>query len=162
MFYCILFFADRSIRIIDHTGFSVTNLEDSKLFYTSVLASLGHIARLEIPDKAVGFGPARPDEGSDPGGAFWIAQGTPATPRMHLAFSAKNKEEVDAFHSTALRVGGKIMVHRDTGLNIILDITPRLSLILMGTILRLFTTRHDNDSRLGSVWITSGYASFIK
>ncbi|HDL8054052.1 TPA: VOC family protein [Yersinia enterocolitica] len=93
--------------MIDHTGFSVTNLENSKLFYMQVLASLGHIVRLEIPDKAVGFGPAKPDEGADPGGAFWITQGTPSTPRMHLAFSAKNKEEVDAFHSTALQAGGK-------------------------------------------------------
>lgn len=93
--------------MIDHTGFGVTNLEDSKLFYTRVLASLGHIIRLEISDKAVGFGPARPDEGADPGGAFWITRSTPSTPRMHLAFSAKNKEEVDAFHDTALRAGGK-------------------------------------------------------
>ena len=93
--------------MIDHTGFSVTHFEDSKLFYTRVLASLGHIIRLEIPDEAVGFGPARPDEGADPGGAFWITSGTPSTPRMHLAFSAKNKEEVDAFHRTALLAGGK-------------------------------------------------------
>ncbi|MCS3433529.1 VOC family protein [Klebsiella sp. BIGb0407] len=93
--------------MIDHTGFSVTSLEDSKLFYMRILASLGHIVRLEIPDKAVGFGPARPENGADPGGAFWIMQGTPSTPRMHLAFSAKNKEEVNAFHCTGLQAGGK-------------------------------------------------------
>lgn len=93
--------------MIDHTGFSVTNLEGSKIFYMRVLACLGHVARLEIPARAVGFGPAQPDEGSDPGGAFWITQGTPSTPRMHIAFTAKNKEEVEAFHSTALQIGGK-------------------------------------------------------
>ncbi|MBM3070960.1 VOC family protein [Enterobacter sp. RHBSTW-00994] len=92
--------------MIDHTGFSVTNLADSKRFYSRVLASLGHIARLDIPGKAVGFGPAHPDESADPGGAFWITQGTPSTPRMHLAFSAKNKKEVEAFHSAALAAGG--------------------------------------------------------
>ncbi|QJT81030.1 VOC family protein [Kosakonia sp. MUSA4] len=93
--------------MIDHTGFNVINLEVSKQFYTSVLASLGHIIRLEFPGKAVGFGPAQLDEGRDPGGAFWLKQGTPSTPRMHLAFNAKNKEEVEAFHRVALQAGGK-------------------------------------------------------
>lgn len=37
------------------------------------------------------------------------------------------------------------MVRRDTGLSITTDITPRLSLILTGTILKRFTTKHDND-----------------
>jgi len=44
--------------MIDHTGFSVTNFEASKLFYTRVLESQGHVPRHEIPDHAVGFGPA--------------------------------------------------------------------------------------------------------
>ena len=66
--------------MIDHTGFSVTHLEDSKRFYTRILASLGHVIRHEIPEAAVGFGPAQSDEGADPGGGFWITQGTPSTP----------------------------------------------------------------------------------
>lgn len=93
--------------MIDHTGFSVTSLEVSKLFYTRVLSSLGYIIRLEFPDKAVGFGHASLDKGQDPGGAFWLNLGTPSTPRMHLAFSAKSKEEVDAFHYSAIQAGGK-------------------------------------------------------
>lgn len=93
--------------MIDHTGFNVTRLADSKAFYTRVLESLGHVVRLEIADLAVGFGPRQPEEGADPGGGFWITLGTPSVPRMHLAFSAKNKDEVDAFHRTALLAGGK-------------------------------------------------------
>lgn len=93
--------------MIDHTGFSVTDFDASKLFYTRVLESLGHVQRHEIPNHAVGFGPAHPAEGVDPGGAFWIALGTPSTPRMHLAFSAKSKAEVDAFHAAGLLAGGK-------------------------------------------------------
>lgn len=120
--------------MIDHTGFSVINLEDSKLFYTSVLASLGHIIRLEFPGKAVGFGPAQLDGGVDPGGAFWLTLGTPPRPGCILPSVQKIKRKWR--HSTAPPSGlvEKIMVHRGTGPIITLDITLRLSLILMGTI----------------------------
>lgn len=93
--------------MIDHTGFSVTDFENSKRFYSQVLASLGHVVRLEFAGEAAGFGPAGADNGSDPGGAFWITAGTPSTPRTHLAFSAKNKQQVEAFHAAALAAGGK-------------------------------------------------------
>lgn len=93
--------------MIDHTGFSVTDFENSKRFYLQVLASLGHVVRLEFAGEAAGFGPAGADNGADPGGAFWITAGTPSTPRTHLAFSAKNKQQVEAFHAAALAAGGK-------------------------------------------------------
>lgn len=93
--------------MIDHTGFSVTDFENSKRFYSQVLASLGHVVWLEFAGEAAGFGPAGADNGADPGGAFWITAGTPSTPRTHLAFSAKNKQQVEAFHAAALAAGGK-------------------------------------------------------
>ena len=53
---------------------------------------------------------------------------------MHLAFNAKNKEDVEAFHHVALQAGGKDNGAPGSGPIITLDITPRSSLILMGTI----------------------------
>lgn len=91
--------------MIDHTGFYVSNLESSKAFYSSTLKSLGYAVRLEFAGKAVGFGSITPEEGADPGGGFWLTVGTPYTPRVHLAFHAKNKEAVDAFWHAALKAG---------------------------------------------------------
>jgi len=94
-------------KMIDHTGFSVSDFAASKQFYTRVLASLGHVIRREFAGEAAGFGPEQSENGADPGGAFWITAGTPSTPRVHLAFSAKNKEQVEAFYKAALDAGGK-------------------------------------------------------
>lgn len=93
--------------MIDHTGFYVSDLESSKTFYSSALKSLGYAVRLEFAGKAAGFGPATLEEGADPGGGFWLTQGTPYTPRVHLAFHARSKEDVDAFWHAALQAGAK-------------------------------------------------------
>ncbi|EPM4908864.1 VOC family protein [Klebsiella oxytoca] len=93
--------------MINHTGFNVSDLERSKLFYTITLASLGHILRFEIKGKAAGFGPTQLEKGADPGGSFWLTKGSPFTPRMHLAFSAASKRQVDIFYLSALEAGGK-------------------------------------------------------
>jgi catechol 2,3-dioxygenase-like lactoylglutathione lyase family enzyme len=95
------------MSVIDHTGYNVGDLERSKAFYAAALAPLGHRILRDI-GVAVGYGS---DEwlaqGGDPGGAFWIAKGTPQEPRVHLAFAARTHGEVRAFHAAALAAGGR-------------------------------------------------------
>lgn len=88
--------------MIDHTGINVSDFPASKAFYKKVLATLGYSLRLDLGD-AAGFGDGA---GDDPGGDFWIAAGTPFTPRSHIAFSAPDFAAVQAFHAAALAAGG--------------------------------------------------------
>ena len=85
--------------MFDHVGITVSDLERSRAFYAAVLAPLGAQELMEGPE-AVGFGVDKP--------RFWIVQGTPspAAPRIHVAFEAASRLEVDTFHRTALEAGG--------------------------------------------------------
>jgi catechol 2,3-dioxygenase-like lactoylglutathione lyase family enzyme len=93
--------------ILDHIGINVTDYARSKAFYEKALAPLGIKAVMEY-GTACGFGHAgKPD--------FWIGQGktsfqTPeqleAITPVHVAFVAKSRAEVDAFHVAALAAGG--------------------------------------------------------
>lgn len=96
------------MSIIDHVTLVVSDYARSKAFYTAALAPLG-IAPVMEYGKACGFGRGpKPD--------FWIGEGptsfqTPdhlkvITP-THLAFVARSRAEVDAFHRAALAAGGK-------------------------------------------------------
>jgi catechol 2,3-dioxygenase-like lactoylglutathione lyase family enzyme len=92
--------------MIDHTGFDVSDPARSRRFYEQALAPLGYQVLLEVPieftDGAVvlGFGvPPKPD--------FWLHQGNPQTPRVHIAFQAESRALVDAFYQAALAAGGK-------------------------------------------------------
>jgi predicted lactoylglutathione lyase len=38
---------------------------------------------------------------------FWLAAAGKTTPRMHLAFAANSRAEVDAFYNAAIAAGGK-------------------------------------------------------
>lgn len=38
---------------------------------------------------------------------FWVHQGTPQKPPLHVAFQADNRQRVDAFHKAAIAAGGK-------------------------------------------------------
>jgi catechol 2,3-dioxygenase-like lactoylglutathione lyase family enzyme len=93
---------------LDHVTLFVSNYARSKAFYQKALAPLGIEPIMEY-GKSCGFGrKPKPD--------FWIGEG-PAdfqkpkqleiiTP-THIAFAARARAEVDAFHSAALAAGGK-------------------------------------------------------
>jgi len=90
--------------VIDHTGFNVTNLALSREFYAKALAPLDYRICYEADDCA-GFG-APQEGGDDPGGDFWIGPGEPQTPRMHVAFRAASKQQVQEFYRAAIEAGG--------------------------------------------------------
>lgn len=93
--------------MIDHTGATVSDLARSRAFYEASLAPLGYTVLHQIGNVAVGFGAARDQHhGADPGGDFWISQGRPQQPHVHVAFRAASHAEVDAFHAAALAAGG--------------------------------------------------------
>lgn len=92
--------------MIDHTGLSMSDPKKSREFYEQALAPLGYRVLMELPIGhtggyvVLGLGvPPKPD--------FWLHQGTPQTPRLHIAFSAKSRDQVDAFYRAALDAGGK-------------------------------------------------------
>lgn len=91
--------------MIDHTGLDVSDPVKSRRFYEGALAPLGYQVMMELPLEAtqgivvLGLGvPPNPD--------FWLRQGTPQTPRLHVAFAASSREQVDAFYKAALAAGG--------------------------------------------------------
>jgi catechol 2,3-dioxygenase-like lactoylglutathione lyase family enzyme len=91
--------------MIDHTGLVVSDPARSRRFYERALAPLGYRVLMEIPQQFTGgrvvFG-----MGVAPKADFWISEGTPNQPRVHIAFRAKDHAEVDAFHRAALDAGG--------------------------------------------------------
>lgn len=95
--------------MLDHIEIHVSNFDRSRAFYLSALAAVGYVPRKALPT-GMGFGEGEVDNADspgDPGGEFWIHQGTPSTPRVHVAFRARSCAEVDAFHRAALAAGGR-------------------------------------------------------
>ncbi len=90
--------------MIDHTGLSVSDFAAAKAFYNAALAPLGHTLQMMIPDthsggrKVGGYGSDRPH--------FWLTEGAAQTPPIHIAFTARNRTDVDAFHAAAIAAGG--------------------------------------------------------
>lgn len=87
--------------MIDHVGFAVRDYTRSKAFYERAVAPLGVGLAMEPAGLAAGFGNAgRP--------FFWIeATGEPIRGRLHVAFAAESREQVDAFHAAALKAGAR-------------------------------------------------------
>ncbi|RCW65591.1 VOC family protein [Pseudorhodoferax soli] len=87
-------------RLIDHIQLVVRDLEASRRFYTAVFATL------EIPLGGTGDDYFWADELFISTASSTAAQGQ-LTGRHHLAFQAKDRATVEAFHQTALAHGGR-------------------------------------------------------
>ena len=91
--------------MIDHITFGVCDFARSTAFYDRTLAPLGFRRVFDVPEdqsggvKVTGYGDDRP--------WFWLAEERPTTGLMHVAFQAKRRACVDAFHAAAIRAGGR-------------------------------------------------------
>jgi catechol 2,3-dioxygenase-like lactoylglutathione lyase family enzyme len=86
-------------------GFPVTDYARSVAFYQRALAPLGIALLREFKlsddgaDGYAGFGRERPQ--------FWIGTGAALKGRLHVAFAAASRQEVDAFYEAAIAAGGR-------------------------------------------------------
>ncbi len=92
--------------MIDHTGLLVSDPVKSRAFYQAALAPLGYAILMEIP-KEFTNGKHVYGMGVKPKADFWVAEGKPNEPRVHIAFRADNHAAVDAFYKAAMAGGGR-------------------------------------------------------
>ncbi|MFI4995125.1 MAG: VOC family protein [Hyphomicrobiales bacterium] len=90
--------------MLDHIGFAVSDFERSLAFYKKALEPLGFGLVMEVPREATG-GEAHAGFGRDGRPQFWIGTGKGLAGRLHVAFAARNRADVDAFHAAAIRAG---------------------------------------------------------
>jgi len=92
--------------MIDHTGLEISNPALSRAFYDKALEPLGYKMMMQIPVEHTG-GAAVFGYGIPPKADFWVREGTPNAPRLHVAFRDKSRKEVDQFYRAALAAGGR-------------------------------------------------------
>ena len=84
--------------MIAHTSLAVSDYQKAKTFYSKALAPLGYSNNMEHGE-AGGFNDGKNTD-------FWISQEETIVP-VHVAFEARSKEHVHAFHRAALAAGGR-------------------------------------------------------
>lgn len=92
--------------MIDHTGLNVSDMDRSRAFYAAALAPLGYQVLLELTKEQTG-GFAGVGLGEPPKLDFWLGEGTPNEPRIHVAFRAASRAKVDEFYAAAMATGGR-------------------------------------------------------
>ena len=85
--------------VIDHVGFNVSDLGAMKAFLVRALQPLG----MSILKEGQGWAMI----GRQGEGEFWFGSYGPPPSPIHVAFSARTREEVRQFHAAALAAGGK-------------------------------------------------------
>ena len=86
---------------IDHVKLPMSDVEDSRAFYSAALAPFGYTLVYD-GETSLGFGTG---DGGDDNEPFALELGPVA--RTHVAFTATSTEQVDAFYDAALAAGGR-------------------------------------------------------
>ncbi len=92
--------------MIDHTGIAVSDPKKSREFYEKALAPIGYKVLAEIPLEFTG-GKVVLGLGEAPKPDFWLAEGKPNEPRIHVCFRTDARSKIDEFHKAAIAAGGK-------------------------------------------------------
>jgi catechol 2,3-dioxygenase-like lactoylglutathione lyase family enzyme len=93
--------------MIDHVGIQAADVEASRAFYLGAFGPLGmHEAVRFEPDGGLVVGLAGADGNPD----FWISPAMrPDDREVHIAFSAPDRETVDAVHAAASAAGAEVL-----------------------------------------------------
>ena len=84
--------------MFDHVVFGVSDYEASKAFFLKALEPIGIAVVLE--------GPLGIELSADGMSSLCLCPTKEKPAHLHLAFTAKNRRQVDAFHRAALSAGG--------------------------------------------------------
>ena len=85
--------------ILDHIGLNVSDFFVAHEFFVAALAPLG----IAVVKRGDGWAMM----GRDGRPQFWFGAAGPAPRALHIAFAARDREEVRRFHAAALAAGGK-------------------------------------------------------
>lgn len=85
--------------VFDHIGFNVSDFAATKAFLLKALAPLG----IGITQEGEGWAMV----GRQGEGNFWFGSFGSAPGPIHIAFAAKDREQVRQFHAAALAAGGQ-------------------------------------------------------
>jgi catechol 2,3-dioxygenase-like lactoylglutathione lyase family enzyme len=95
----VKFCTAKETAMFDHIGFGVSNLVESKKFFLAALKPLGVAVAMEGP-YGVGIG-----QHNKP--TLWLHETTEPARRLHLAFTAVSRQQVDEFYRAAMAAGAK-------------------------------------------------------
>jgi catechol 2,3-dioxygenase-like lactoylglutathione lyase family enzyme len=115
--------------MIDHISLTASDLAASKAFYDAALKPLGIEVLWPSDPEAIAFGYGEPGSGKP---YFWLAEGRPVTNRLHVAFTAQTRAQVDAFTPPPWLAAAATTAHPACGWSIIRDIMGPMSSIRTG------------------------------
>ncbi|MDO1559200.1 VOC family protein [Brevundimonas sp. 2R-24] len=91
--------------MLDHIGFNCSDVKASRAFYEAALKPLGVGLIMEVGPDQTG-GPTYLGYGKDGKPFFWFGDDPQLGNKLHVAFTAETRDQVDAFYRAAMAAGG--------------------------------------------------------